>query len=103
MFPVPRFGCITSNSAESLNSWMEPVRDGSHLNVLVEWASMVAGMFFERHSMYQNVHTEFPEATQRRLNDYTQEGRRHKVQQISDAEFEVKSLRDDQRQIVQLE
>ncbi|KAH6595418.1 hypothetical protein BASA50_005830 [Batrachochytrium salamandrivorans] len=33
-FPVPRFGTVTLNSAESLNSWMEEYRDKSHLGIL---------------------------------------------------------------------
>ncbi|KAH9264355.1 hypothetical protein BASA83_012181 [Batrachochytrium salamandrivorans] len=33
-FPVPRFGTVTLNSAESLNSWMKEYRDKSHLGIL---------------------------------------------------------------------
>jgi hypothetical protein len=35
-FPVPPYGSVTSNSAESLNSWMEPLQTGLHLNALVK-------------------------------------------------------------------
>jgi len=34
LFPTPRFGLTTSNSAESLNSWIEPLRTKSHLSFL---------------------------------------------------------------------
>ncbi|KAH6565680.1 hypothetical protein BASA62_007103 [Batrachochytrium salamandrivorans] len=31
-FPTARYGTVTLNSAESMNSWLEPLRNGSHLN-----------------------------------------------------------------------
>ncbi|KAH6571097.1 hypothetical protein BASA62_004050 [Batrachochytrium salamandrivorans] len=36
-FSVPRFGTVTLNSAESLNSWMKEYRDKSHLGILACW------------------------------------------------------------------
>ena len=74
MFPVPRIGCITSNSAESMYSWINESRNGSHLNFLVNWISKVAGMFYKRNSLYRKISTTFPESTQHKLNENIQEG-----------------------------
>ncbi|KAH6569898.1 hypothetical protein BASA60_008095 [Batrachochytrium salamandrivorans] len=55
--PVPRFGTVTLNSAESLNSWMEEYRDKSHLGILACWVSHSARLFYSRKQEYANADT----------------------------------------------
>lgn len=47
MSPIPHFGTVTSNSAESLNSWMENFRDKSHFEFLNSWTNEVAKYLFK--------------------------------------------------------
>jgi zinc finger SWIM domain-containing protein 3 len=54
-FPVPRFGTVTSNSAESLNSWMETLREQSPLSILDGWVIHTATLFSQRYEKYQSV------------------------------------------------
>ncbi|KAH6586766.1 hypothetical protein BASA61_006442 [Batrachochytrium salamandrivorans] len=56
-FHVPRFGTVTLNSAESLNSWMEEYRDKSHLGILACWVSHPARLLYSRKQEYANADT----------------------------------------------
>jgi zinc finger SWIM domain-containing protein 3 len=88
-FPVPRFGCVTSNSAESLNSWMESLREGSHLSILVGWISKVAVLFYERKEKFQLVDTDLPATLQRKLRKNTIEGQKREIHRFSEGGFLV--------------
>ncbi|KAH6567135.1 hypothetical protein BASA62_006273 [Batrachochytrium salamandrivorans] len=63
-FPTARYGTVTSNSAESMNSWLEPLRSGSHLNFFNNWLSKVAELMFSRNKLYNNLSSEIPENIQ---------------------------------------
>ncbi|KAH9268088.1 hypothetical protein BASA83_009595 [Batrachochytrium salamandrivorans] len=56
-FSVPRFGTVTLNSAESLNSWMKEYRDKSHLGILTFWVSHSARLLYSRKQEYANADT----------------------------------------------
>ena len=101
-FPVPRFGCTTSNSAESLNSWLGPLRFGSHLHLLASWLSKVAKLMYDRHQELSAVVTELSEPKQKMLNDLTQEGSKRRVIRVTDTTFEVVSYAGNDNRIVDL-
>jgi len=46
--PLIRFGIVTSNNAESLNSWMGSLRDKSHLEILNGFVMKSAELVFKR-------------------------------------------------------
>jgi hypothetical protein len=58
--PAARFGCITSNLVESFNSWLLPLRQGSHLNVVVSWVSYWASVFYKQNQHYSSMHEVLP-------------------------------------------
>jgi len=90
-FPVPRFGCVTSNSAESMNSWLAPLRDKSHLFALMQWVSNVGELMYERHRFYASANTPIVQSVQERYNRLLKEGSRLLVKQYSDTGFEVQN------------
>ncbi|KAH6581624.1 hypothetical protein BASA50_009175 [Batrachochytrium salamandrivorans] len=91
-FPVPRFGTVTSNSAESLNSWMEEYRDKSHLGILAFWVSHSACLLYSRKQEYANADTVLSPRSFRTFNQNRDNGRRHQMFQTGDHLFEVTSL-----------
>jgi hypothetical protein len=90
-FPVPRFGCTTSNSAESMNSWMEKLRAESYFKILWEWICTVGLRQFEQKQIYDFMTPSLPVATQTRYNQALAEGRRRELPQVSDNAFQVSS------------
>ncbi|KAH6596500.1 hypothetical protein BASA50_005075 [Batrachochytrium salamandrivorans] len=91
-FPVPRFGTVTSNSAESLNSWMEEYRDKSHLGILACWVSHSARLLYSRKQEYANADTVLSPRSFRTFNQNRDNGRRHQMFQTGDHLFKVTSL-----------
>jgi hypothetical protein len=102
MFPVPRFGCTTSNSAESLNAWMLPLREGSHLCVLAGWVSYVATKFYTRYMKYQNIQEYLPLTTQNILKENIFGGARQEIKQFHPSSFELKNRYTGLSQVVML-
>jgi hypothetical protein len=100
--PVPRFGCVTSNSAVSLNSWMEPLRTGSHLNALVKWISQVTTLFFKRKQELMTEAGVITEKNQLKLLTNLQDGRRMNVTQFSEVGFQIINPRTNITRIVSL-
>jgi hypothetical protein len=88
-FPVSRFGCVTSNSAESLNSWLRPLREGSHMNVLVCWVSHWASLFYNRFQCYNSMNEDLPPKAQIMMNENARKGTFWEVLRHSDSGFEV--------------
>jgi hypothetical protein len=101
-FPVPRFGTVTSNSAESLNSWMEEFRDQSHLGILAGWVSHTARLVYSRKQEYRNAASILSPRSMRKFNDNRDIGRRHQVFQTGDLLFEVMNLTSGTIRIVDL-
>ncbi|KAH6566275.1 hypothetical protein BASA60_009549 [Batrachochytrium salamandrivorans] len=91
-FPVPRFGTVTLNSAESLNSWMEEYRDKSHLVILACCVSHPARLLYSRKQEYANADTVLSPRSFRTFNQNRDNGRRHQMFQTSDHLFKVTSL-----------
>ena len=90
-FPVPRFGCVTSNSAESLNSWIEDIRNSSHFNVFSGWISKLSQLLFKRHQEYRQINTLLPPLIEQQFIKNRQEGRRLEIIQYTEDEFEFKN------------
>jgi SWIM zinc finger len=103
LFPHPRFGCITSNSAESFNSWIEDLRDVSYLRILMGWVSKVAKLFYERKTRYMSIDSEIPPKALTRLGKLVQEGAKNEIVQFSEAGFEVRGATPISTCIVQLD
>ncbi|KAH6564376.1 hypothetical protein BASA50_003943 [Batrachochytrium salamandrivorans] len=91
-FPVPRFGTVISNSAESLNSWMEEYREKLHLSILVCWVSHSTRLLYSRKQEYANADTVLSPQSFRTFNQNRDNGRRHQMFQTGDHLFEVTSL-----------
>ncbi|KAH6569510.1 hypothetical protein BASA60_008182 [Batrachochytrium salamandrivorans] len=87
-FPTARYGTVTSNSAESMNSWLEPLRSGSHLNFFNNWLSKVAELMFSRNKLYNNLSSEIPENIQRRFNENKRKGLQRQIHQFAEFGFE---------------
>jgi hypothetical protein len=102
-FPVPRYGIYTSNSAESMNSAMEKLRNGSYLNVFVKFVEQLSKQRFARFSKYRDTATAVTKRFQTEYNSTLQEGRRRELFQSSDSVINVKSRRPDAYRIVDLE
>ncbi|KAH9273261.1 hypothetical protein BASA83_004553 [Batrachochytrium salamandrivorans] len=102
-FPVPRFGTVTSNSAESLNSWMEEYRDKSHLGILACWVSHSARLLYSRKQEYANADTVLSPRSFRTFNQNRDNGRRHQMFQTGDHLFKVTSLTSGYTRMVNLE
>jgi hypothetical protein len=91
LFPVARFGCLTSNAAESLNSWIKPLRDRSHLALLVGWIRYIVGLFLRRKEIYQAVETDVPENIQQQLKEKIEKGKRLNALRYGEGIFEFVS------------
>jgi zinc finger SWIM domain-containing protein 3 len=102
VFPVPRFGCTTSNSAESLNSWMEPLRSTSHLNLLIKWVSAVSGLWFKKTEELQSEKELLTKTVQKKLVSNIQDGNRMHVVQFSETGFQVFNPQSNRTRIVDL-
>ncbi|KAH6599932.1 hypothetical protein BASA50_002673 [Batrachochytrium salamandrivorans] len=89
-FPTARYGTVTSNSAESMNSWLEPLRSGSHLNFFNNWLSKVAELMFSRNKSYNNLSSEIPENIQRRFNENKRKGLQRQIHQFAEFGFEFR-------------
>jgi hypothetical protein len=86
-FPVPRFGTCTSNSAESMNSWIESLREDSHLLILSGWAAKTAQLVYSRHQQYAAVTSILTTAAQSKFRANLAQGRRYQLAQTSDSAF----------------
>ncbi|KAH6568320.1 hypothetical protein BASA62_005549 [Batrachochytrium salamandrivorans] len=92
IFPVPRFGTVTLNSAKSLSSWMEEYRDKSHLEILACWVSHSARLLYSCKQEYANTDTVLSPRSFRTFNQNRDNGRRHQMFQTGDHLFKVTSL-----------
>ncbi|KAH6595038.1 hypothetical protein BASA61_003886 [Batrachochytrium salamandrivorans] len=101
-FPTARYGTVTSNSAESMNSWLEPLRSGSHLNFFNNWLSKVAELMFSRNKSYNNLSSEIPENIQRRFNENKRKGLQRQIHQFAEFGFEVVNQANGHKRIINL-
>lgn len=49
-FPSPRFGHVTSNIAESMNSWIKDIRFMNHFDIIIEIPRLMNKLFLKRRS-----------------------------------------------------
>ncbi|KAH6572337.1 hypothetical protein BASA50_001684 [Batrachochytrium salamandrivorans] len=101
-FPTARYGTVTSNSAESMNSWLEPLRSGSHLNFFNNWLSKVAELMFSRNKLYNSLSSEIPENIQRRFNENKRKGLQRQIHQFSEFGVEVVNQANGHKRIINL-
>ncbi|KAH9263302.1 hypothetical protein BASA83_013334 [Batrachochytrium salamandrivorans] len=101
-FPTARYGTVTLNSAESMNSWLEPLRSGSHLNFFNNWLSKVAELMFSRNKLYNNLSSEIPENIQRRFNENKRKGLQRQIHQFSEFGVEVVNQANGHKRIINL-
>ncbi|KAH9264046.1 hypothetical protein BASA83_012521 [Batrachochytrium salamandrivorans] len=101
-FPTARYGTVTSNSAESMNSWLEPLCSGSHLNFFNNWLSKVSKLMFSRNKLYNNLSSEIPENIQRRFNENKRKGLQRQIHQFAEFGFEVVNQANGHKRIINL-
>ena len=102
-FPLPRFGCITSNSAESMNAWFEDIRNKSHFKIFVGWVSKLSQLLFKRNQEYAQLNTALPPGIQQRLIKNLNEGMRRQIIQYTENEFESTDLNTGDQCLVNLQ
>jgi zinc finger SWIM domain-containing protein 3 len=103
LFPVPRFGCLTSNSAESLNSWMKDLREGSHLSLLIKWISKVATLMYKRKMQFLAEDKDLPVSILKKLKENTLEGMKRDISQFSETGIEVVDPKTGNMRVVKLD
>ncbi|KAH6581744.1 hypothetical protein BASA61_008925 [Batrachochytrium salamandrivorans] len=90
------FGC------ESMNSWLEPLRSGSHLNFFNNWLSKVAELMFNKNKLYNNLSSQIPENIQRRFNENKRKGLQRQIHQFAEFGFEVVNQANGHKRIINL-
>ena len=103
VFPVPRLGCITSNSAESFNSKMKEVREKSPLGILMEWVSIAASKFFLKKQVYELVRSDLPQNTLVKYRNALNKGKRLRFTRIGDNRFTFQDNDSNSETILDLE
>ena len=88
-FPVPRYGCTTSNSAESLNSWINDIRDGSYFNFFYNWTLKVSNLMFQRRTSYDDEPGVLPGAIIQRIRRLEQSSIRARIVEYQTGKFHV--------------
>ncbi len=101
-FSTPGYGIYISNAAESLNSQIEDLRNGSYLNVFVKFAEEVSKQRYNRFCLYREITTPVSIKFQTEYNKVLQEGRRRECFMSSDSVVNVKSNASDIYKIVDL-
>ncbi|KAH6575073.1 hypothetical protein BASA60_005195 [Batrachochytrium salamandrivorans] len=101
-FPTARYGTVTSNSAESMNYWLEPLRSGSHLNFFNNWLSKVTKLMFSKNKLYNNLSSQIPENIQRRFNENKRKGLQRQIHQSAEFGFEVVNQANGHKRIINL-
>ncbi|CAG8528783.1 22275_t:CDS:2 [Gigaspora margarita] len=89
--PRNRFGHLTSNTLESLNSWLHDERLVEPFEAIVLYVRRVNTLFYDRRTAYSSMQTILPPATAQRLQSIVNERHNRTVYQISESLFEVKS------------
>jgi MULE transposase domain/SWIM zinc finger len=93
-FPVPRFGHVTSNIAESMNAWMKTLRKQAPFFALVSFVEFVSKHFAERKEKYSAELHVLPRRIQQAVDGNVEEGRFLKVQKTTSAsKFQVQTAK----------
>jgi hypothetical protein len=87
----PKWGHVTSNASESLNSWMNDIRDESFIGIHVGLIRKTTRIFHERRIHYRNVVTFYPPEIVSRLDATLSSGRMAIVIPSSERLFTVEN------------
>ena len=88
-FPVPRYGILTSNSAESLNSSIEELRYGSYLYVFASFSFNLAPSIFSYHEEFMKLASPLTRSSLNKWFIALDHGKRREVTQIGPMMFGV--------------
>ncbi|CAG8816407.1 21146_t:CDS:2, partial [Dentiscutata erythropus] len=89
--PRNRFGHLTSNTSESLNSWLHDERLAEPLEAIILLIRRVNALYFNRYTTYSSVQAMLPQTITQQLQSVIDSCRKRMVYQASDSVFEVKS------------
>ena len=73
--PVPRYDILTSNSAESMNSTLEKLRDGGYLRIFTKFTKRCAKFLYERHVYYSSLDADLPVSVQEKWSRVQKQGK----------------------------
>ncbi|OMJ11564.1 Transposase for insertion sequence element [Smittium culicis] len=96
-FHAPRFGNVTSNIAESINSWISYERDLNILESLSNTLVKIKERFFNRRTKLENEKNEFPKEAIDTLNFNVTEGLKREIRQTGSYFFSVKGSKNGYR------
>lgn len=102
-FPTPRFSVVTSNSAESMNSTYEELRNGSYMNAFILFVDKISTIMFERRQKYEAVTNPAPPSIYRQYKTNLNAGRVHTLTQSSETCFQVKHPAKVEQRVVHLD
>jgi MULE transposase domain len=85
----PKWKHVTSNSSESLNSWMLDIRDVSHIGLHLGMVQKCTILMYDRRTLYNNINTLFPRSTTTELENIRRTGRTLPVVRSSDTVFTI--------------
>ena len=87
--PVRKWGMTTSNVSESMNHWMEDVRNGSHINLHITLVTMVMQRQYKRREEVDKCTSYFPPGLYALLNERQRLGRKYTTYPASPTLFQV--------------
>lgn len=94
-FPCGRYGHVTSNISESLNSWISDVRDNSHFGIIKALVEKTMTLFSERRDEAKNFVGEIPKKSLLKLNNNIELGKTREVKKSSDNIYQVEDSKGD--------
>ncbi|CAG8799252.1 14453_t:CDS:2, partial [Dentiscutata erythropus] len=86
--PRNRFGHLTSNASESLNSWLYDERLVEPFDAIILFVRKVNTLYYDRRTAYSSVQTILPQMTTQRLQSVINGCRSRMVYQINESIFE---------------
>ena len=91
-FPMPRFGHVTSNMAESLNAWLQEQRSQPPLRFFLDTLRKINELFHERRQKYEGMNNDDIEpSTFASIIRNTEDGRRLECINVFRMKFQVES------------
>ena len=89
--PRSRFGHLTSNTSESLNSWLCDERLVEPFDAIILFVRRVNMLYYNRRTTYSSIQAMLPSSTTQQLQSIINKCRSRIVYQVNESVFEVKS------------
>ncbi|CAG8854776.1 21101_t:CDS:2, partial [Gigaspora margarita] len=89
--PRSRFGHLTSNTSESLNSWLCEERLVEPFDAIILFVRRVNTLYYNRRTTYSSIQAMLPPTTTQQLQSVINHCRNRIVYQVNESVFEVKS------------